>query len=169
MTDPAHTTWRRGATRLIVAAAIAAGLLGLSWLPGDYGTGDLTPGMVLTSLTTDLNGDLVLTSDYVPGIYSVGLPGSPIVGSQTDVRVLLVPAAAALALAAFRRTRTTRRGAQLAIGALLIAALLGISSGAAIPAGLCVTAAGLAASVLWPDLATRVRPRAERRTAAQAT
>lgn len=159
MTDRTLAPWRRGTAPLIVAAAISAGLLGLSWFPGALGTGHLSPGIVLTGTTTDVYGDLVLTSDYVPGIYSTGLPGSPIAGYQADVRVLLVPAAAALALAAFHRTRLMRRAAQLAVGALLIAAVLGISHGAAVPAGLCVTAAALAASALRPGLATRRQPR----------
>jgi hypothetical protein len=124
--------------RLWAAAGLSLLPLGMVWT--------VTPGFQ-TAGTTILGGcdsDGYCTPDvYTPGIF---LPGSVNTAAQAPIRVFLVGAFVALAVAAARRrTPQTRRIARAGTACLLVAALLAAGHGASRPF-LCVLAALLLAA-----------------------
>ena len=126
------------ALRLWAAAGLSVLPLGTVWT--------VTPGLQ-TAGTTILGGcdaDGFCTPDvYTPGIF---LPGGAVTAAQAPIRVFLVGAFAALAVAAARRrTPLTRRIARAGTACLLVAALLAAGHGAS-RALLCVLAALLLAA-----------------------
>jgi len=132
--------------RLWAAAGLSLLPLGMVWT--------VTPGLQ-TAGTTIFGGcdsDGFCTPDvYTPGIY---LPGGVVTAAQAPIRVFLVGAFVALAVAAARRrTPLTRRIARAGTACLLIAALLAAGDGASRPL-LCV----LAALLLAAPPAWRSRP-----------
>jgi len=137
--------WPTG-LRLWAAAGLSLLPLGMVWT--------VTPGLQ-TAGTTILGGcdaDGFCTPDvYTPGIF---LPGGVATAAQAPIRVFLVGAFVALAVAAARRrTPLTRRIARAGTACLLIAALLAAGDGASRPL-LCV----LAALLLAAPPAWRSRP-----------
>lgn len=139
--------------RLTAAAALCVVSLGLAWGATSASTGYVTPGMILpTTYVSPLDGTLTVSSIYLAGEYVDGDPLRAARGAESDVRAVLVPAAAVLGVAAHRRTSATRRMVQVAVVALAVVAVVGAARGmvqGALPVAVAVV---LVAPVLrpWP-------------------
>lgn len=135
-----------GPVRLVLAAALCAASLGLGWSSADTGS-FLTSGYVPGTCSTDYDGYMSCTTGTV-GYYYNPTYGMVNRGYGADARVVLVPAAAALAWAARRRTRTSERVVLVAAVALAAVALRAGVDGQSSAALVGGVAAVLAASVL---------------------
>lgn len=138
----------RAPTRLVLAAVLCAASLGLGWSSADTGS-FLTTGFVPGTCTTDYDGYMSCTTGTV-GYYYNPTYGAVDRGYGADARVVLVPAAAALAWAARRRTRTSERVVGIAAVALAAVALRAGVDGQTSAALVGGVAAALAVSVLRP-------------------
>lgn len=136
--------------RLWAAAGVSLLPLGMVWT--------VTPGLQTagTTILGSCDADGYCTPDYyTPGIF---LPGDVMTAAQAPIRVFLVGAFVALAVAAARpRTQRTRRIARVGTACLLVAALLAAGHGASRPL-LCVLAAlFLAVPPVWRGVRTAPR------------
>ncbi|MGY6501118.1 MAG: hypothetical protein ACXIVQ_09550 [Acidimicrobiales bacterium] len=126
--------------------------LGLGWAHSSGSLGYMTGGMVLpTSNISPVTGDISTGSQYVPGYWVEGDPMRTTSGHRSDVRVVLVPAAGVLALAANRRSETMRRAGRAAVMALAVIGLLALGRGMQAAAISMALAVVLAAPVVWPS------------------
>lgn len=118
--------------RLLLAAGLCVVSLGLAWGATSASTGYVTPGMTLpTTYVSPLDGTLTVNSIYVAGQYVEGDPQRAARGAASDVRVVLVPAAAVFVVAATRQTLATRRATRVAVAALAVVAVVGVARGMA--------------------------------------
>jgi hypothetical protein len=131
------------AARLWVAALLAVIPLGFVWAKSK---GYVTPG-VFGPMTCDYDG-----TDCDPGVYTAGMyvPGTTEHVSDAPVRLFLVAAAVAVIVVATRvRTAGTRRLARLAVGSLIVAALLAVGARATTTAACAALAAAAVAPLVW--------------------
>ncbi len=140
--------------RLLAAAAVCVVSLGLGWSPSWASMGHMTPGMSLSTLQPSIGSDdLTIGMTYVPGWWVPGDPMRTARGYETDARVVLVPAAVSLWLAAGRRPSPPSIGrvARITVVALGVAGVVALGRGmvgAAVSAAVVVALAG---PVLWPE------------------
>ncbi|QGG96426.1 hypothetical protein [Actinomarinicola tropica] len=135
-------------SRLRAAAALCVVSLGLGWSTSLASLGYQTPGMNLsTTYVSPISGDLDIGSTYVPGWWVAGDPLRTAKGHESDVRVVLVPAALVLAAAAQRRVRSAQlaRATRVAVAAIAILVLVALSRGMLAAAASMVVALALAA------------------------
>lgn len=132
--------------RLLAAAALCVVSLGIGWAGNMSSDGYLTTGYYTYGAYAD-------TSYYTPGYFVEGDPLDATPGAGADVRVVLVPAAAAFAWAVRHRTVASRRAARIAVWALVAVVAIGLSRG--MTGGALV--AGSAAALAWPAVHGRVR------------
>jgi hypothetical protein len=137
--------------RLWAAAALCVAPLGLPWsvTAGFSGAG--------TTVYGSCDGSGYCTPDfYVPGYF---VPGTHTLVAQSPVRVFLVFAAVALVwVATRRRTARTLRVARLAIGAVLLAAVLAAANSVVVVLVCALGALGLVGPLVRPRRApARVR------------
>lgn len=146
------------ARRLQLAAVLVVLCLGLGWGSSLALTGYLTPGSTMVTTSYNWYSDsLDLTTTYMPGFFVDGDPFAARKGYESDVRVILVPAAGILAWAARRRTALSLRLVRAATIALAATAALALSRSMTAASLVALVAAGLAASVAWPGLLERTR------------
>lgn len=152
-------------SRLAVAAALCVVSLGLGWSSSMFSTGYQTAGMnVVTTYTTPFSDDVSLGLQYMPGWWIGGDPFRTRKGHDTDVRVVLVPAAVVLGLAARRPSPSARlaRASRIAVVAIGVLALVAVSRGMYAAAMSMIVAFGAAAPVVWPERWLRRAPRGVR-------
>lgn len=143
--------------RLIIAGGLAFVSLGLVWSSQAGRPGMFMGGSRLTNQYNYNTGNLDLVLQYDPiANYLPGSPGSVTYGSQDPMRVVLVPAAVGLLVASRRRTRASRRLAQLSVAGLVVATVFASAGRAATPTIVCALAAVLAASTLSPGAMRRL-------------
>lgn len=147
--------------RLMVAALICVVSLGLGWEASRSSTGYLTPGLIMaTNRISPITGDLVMDSQFIPGSWVEGNPMRTRRGFQSDVRVVLVPAAVILALMARDAVKGERslRLARVAIVALAVIAVRALMRGQLAPALAMAAVLLLAAPAIGPPwLSERAR------------
>lgn len=143
-----------GAARLLGAAALCVVALGLAWDFSSGSSGFVTPGILVPNgYVSPITGEYsVGPLQYLPGSYIPGLSGSEIHGFESDERVVLFPAALALAWAARRRTDATRRATHVALVGLTAIAMVAFSRSMLGAAMVTAAAVALAAPVAWPNL-----------------
>lgn len=146
--------------RLLAAAALLLVGLGFGWGGTAGQTGYLSPGFVLpTGYVSPITGEYSPgTGIFIPGTYVPGYQDG-IKGYESDVRIVLVPAAAMLWAASRRRTELTRRLARVATGLSVVLLVLALSRGMSASALLMAAVLALAAPVTVPDLLARLRGR----------
>lgn len=116
--------------RLLAAAALCLASLGLGWSSSLSLTGYMTPGMNLsTTYISPVTGDISTGFTYTPGWWVRGDPFGAARGHESDVRVVLVPAALVLAAAVRRPDERTWRAARIAVWALVAITILALSRG----------------------------------------
>jgi hypothetical protein len=149
------------AGRLYAAAALLVVALGLGW-GGTVEGGYVAPGLLLpTTYVSPISGDVSVGSQYFAGYYVPGFQDG-IAGYESDVRIVLLPAAAVLWFAARRRTPVTRRLARIATGAIGVLLVLALSRGMAASALVMIGALALVLPVTAPDVLARLRRRSAR-------
>lgn len=116
--------------RLLAAAALCVVSLGLGWSSSLSLTGYMTPGMNLTTTyVSPVTGDASIGFTYTPGWWVGGDPFGARRGFESDVRVVLVPAALALAVAARHPDERSWRAARIALWALVAISVLALGRG----------------------------------------
>jgi hypothetical protein len=133
--------------RLLAAAALCVFALGVSWSHNAGSAGYLVGGLAYTYHYDYASDGYISELEYQPGLYyQPGSGPTSFPGAGSDVRVLLVPAAAALVWASDPRRRHARTAARAAVAGLAFAVALGLSRG--MPAAVLVTSAAIA--LAWP-------------------
>ncbi len=144
-------------TRLVLAAVVCAVSLGLGWQASRASTGYQTPGMVLPTTNVAIGSDdLWIGSQYYPGYWVEGDPMRARRGFEADVRVVLVPAALALAWVSQVRSEKSVRVARVAMIALAAIGLQALGRGMVAAALSVVVVLVLAAPAVGPDWLRRV-------------
>ncbi len=119
-----------GPRRLALAALVCVLALGLGWRGA---SGRLLPGLILPTTTiSPVTGDLWMGTHYYPGRWIEADPMRAPRGHESDVRVVLVPAAVALGLLAHGRTHERERVARVAV--LALAGIGLVAAGRGMPA-----------------------------------
>ena len=136
------------AWRLYGAAALCFLSLGMAWRTSlDFGP---QMGWSLPYSYMGSDGYYYTAPSY--GFVYYGAEGVEVVqGFRSDERAVLVPAAAALAVAASRRTRSTRRGAKAAVIGIAALAAIACSRGRVPAAVTMIGALWLAVPVVAPE------------------
>lgn len=150
------------AGRLLAAAALCVVALGLGWSTSMASTGYQTPGTNISTLQIEpFSDDLSLGLTYMPGWWVEGDPFRTRKGHAADVRVVLVPAAVVLAVAARHGVGSpaVARGLRIAVGALAVLALVALSRGMYAAMASMVAALALAGPVVFPRAGARWVPR----------
>lgn len=131
--------------RITVALGLVVLSMGLGWTSNRSATGYLSGGYTTSGLTIDIFGDLVMTTNYMPGYFIEGDPLQATRGFESDMRIVLVPAAFTLAWTLKRRGVVPRKAFTATAIVLGIVGLWGLSGG--IVQGPLVAAA--AALLVW--------------------
>ncbi len=139
--------------RLYAAAALCFLSLGVAWRTSlDFG-----PQMGWTLPYSYLGADGYYYTAPSYGYVYYGAEGVEVVnGFRSDERVVLVPAAVALTVAARRRTRSTRRAARAAVIGLVALAAIACSRGRVPAAVIMLGALWLAVPVVYPERLARL-------------
>lgn len=154
------------AWRLLAASALCLLSLGMAWRTSlDFG---LQMGWTLPYSYQGADG--YYYTQISRGFLYYGADGVEVLhGYRSDARVVLVPVAAALAVASIRRTRGTRRAARAAVVGMVALVAVAFSRGRVPAAVTMVGALWLAAPVVCPDWIGRLGRRRFRPVGSTAT